>query len=1101
MNGKLITRVLLVALSLVFVVTAFASCDNVATEEFGALQTQVDELKNQVNSNGGTLETLETKEVVAELRALAEQIKLTADAAATQAAFADAKAALEAADTDNKAALEKALADAKAALEKVDADNKASAEAALADVKAALEAADADNKVALESALANAVATLDSAYKAADNTVTDSLAALKTRVDAADTTIGNLNTATAANAAEVEALKAELVTIKSQLAALTDISDAANNAVSAAEFELATKILVGEATLEDFASEEEYNRYKDLTLVNFEATLKTITDKASWYEGIGGVALEDYKSFDAETKNIEFFLNRATSKEVVEELFAKLDDAIAALKPVDVLFNEAVDAIINGKKVTDSADSYAVATSLKAELDEAAIAPEYLAKYSLIVDAQENLAAAIAAVAGDVVAYIDIIDIDGIVYTPAPVAPATERYAVVEAARKAFDDFNALYFGDAEIVALYDEATYTAMLLTSNYDVLVAAEERVAELDAAMAAKPEIIDVVANFAAVRPLWTDYEAINALDSAIEAWIAEYSLDAANIDAIFGNANMELVDTALKYASDMKGFYDTYNAAGALRAFIEDINDDALMLYSKYDAFVDARNNLVALREAIENCDNYDATLDANFDGMIGIENAAKFESDAVSGQMDRLNAAYVAIRGEGQLFDQMKAIEVGYYVAQDMLDKKADLDEICTVAGIAEGDENYALFVEEVVTFYNEWMTKYDELTAEIARIYQNVIDAMKGNFGLSRGNEIDTTNALIDELPGRLGVGNIDISLTLNSGVGYDVVNLKDMVLAWNNFVVEFKLKAADAQADAVVVNNAIEAILGKSNDLNKREAILAAQTLYNEWADNYLLADETVASVQGISVDSVEYAFVTVENYNEMLAEVAASDARLEAAKADFDVNVKPAFDAVAVWDIHSGADFRAANAAWTAYVAEYYIGGVTANAGEGFYGEVAAYTDMKADEADFDVYMVDVKALNSSINEAIANVLADTTSSASDIKATIANIRTNIETFESLYGCDKYTCESTTDTFRISDADQLALAKKEATAKITVEIDDALVQAGGDISKAAAVENIRTTFVRQLNAATTVAMADNAYAFASSTLVETVAGWTSAS
>ncbi len=166
MKSKLITKALLLTLSLILALSVFASCA-ASKEEFETFKGHVDELESKVDDNTITIETLETKEVVAQLKALADSIKVTADAAATQTALTDAIAALEAADSTKATA--EALAAAKTALEAAiaanadaDAATKASIESALAAVKATADAA--ATAAALEEAkaeIAEQIGTLD----------------------------------------------------------------------------------------------------------------------------------------------------------------------------------------------------------------------------------------------------------------------------------------------------------------------------------------------------------------------------------------------------------------------------------------------------------------------------------------------------------------------------------------------------------------------------------------------------------------------------------------------------------------------------------------------------------------------------------------------------------------------------------------------------------------------------------------------------------------------------------------------------------------------------------------------------------------------------
>ncbi len=226
MKGKLIVKALLVSMSLLLAISALASCA-ASQEEFETLKENVSEIESLVDGNTIKIETLETKEVVAELKALADSIKNTADAAATQTALAEAITKLEAADSTNAASIKAALDEVKAALEaslkangdadaatktaleeaiasvKKTADAAATA-AALEEVKAALDASDKAGAEAAAKALAEAKKALDDAIKANS----DADAAVKAEINAA---LELLQTADATNKQEISDALAEAI--------------------------------------------------------------------------------------------------------------------------------------------------------------------------------------------------------------------------------------------------------------------------------------------------------------------------------------------------------------------------------------------------------------------------------------------------------------------------------------------------------------------------------------------------------------------------------------------------------------------------------------------------------------------------------------------------------------------------------------------------------------------------------------------------------------------------------------------------------------------------------------------------------------------------
>ena len=1261
MKSKLITKVLLIALSLVFVVAAFASC-GASKDEFNELSATVYEMKKDTIDNGDSIEeiqekieTLETKKVVAELQALADQIKATADAAATQTALAEAKAALETADTTNKEATDKAIADAKAALEASAATDKAAASQALADAKAALEAADAnnkeatddaiaaaktaleqaiennaaadattkaaleaaiaelegavsdneadieaklkaladdlrdadskaadeltkvmndlkaadedikeatnnaieaaktalneaiadnaaadattkaaleaaiaelegavsdneadieaklealadelsdadskaavaleaakaelaqtiaDNKQAAEDALAEAVKELDEAYKAADAAIQEQLNTLKEQYNVLSGKVAAIEELLAGMKDTDETVAAEIADIKEQLKLLgSDISVKMDAFISG--YDLASKILAGEAVIDDFANEEEYNTYKDLSLEKFDARIKIITDRESWYMNIGGVAAEEYEAFDLKTKNIRFFIGRATSKEAVKVYFDKLQSAIDELMTLDELFVAAVDDIINNKKVTDEAESYETATKIKTEIENVSpveppivIPDEYIAKYELIVAAQENLAAAFAAVDADVEAYIALID-DTVIY-------GVSETEIVDA-RDCFVAFETLYFKRdevVELVKLYDETKYAATILVENYSVLTKAEARVIELESAFAAKPEIIEVVENFDTARPLWTDYDAIKTLDDAITAWTngndGWAALESENVEAILGAGKNALVDRALDYATAMKGFYDKYNKDGALKALVEDFNDDELQLYSRYDEFTGAKEDLDALEKAIKAYVDYDAALDTNFVTMIGEDNIEFFRGDKVDGQMKRLHTAYETIRGYKLAIENYIVVDggvddVNIYDYDAINTIKLNIETAYHIPGIQIDDANYEIIVKPAMDAYDRWVAAYKVKTAKIAEVYSALNKAMTTGYTLAEGNEVVRINNLVLDLVRYYGVGNLNVTVYVDD----ETFNLKDVVNAWNKFAGEFRDNAELAEEEAKGVNALItDAFKGLStDDLNNYKEITDAYNAFKAWADKYLggvytkEAVEAIQEIYKINDPESTYTFVLLEVFEILDSKNSAVEARKELSEDEW-ANVADKFGALAdkwtvgsektetEWDIHSKSAFEEAETAYKAFVEKFYAGNII---GTDYNGELAAYALFTAEYDEFKELMVTVNAEFDAINDAIDALMADGLENidASDVDG-IQAIRAMIASFKASYDCDVLTCAG---GYAITAEQRIFLARAQAKAAYTAEYDEAVVEANGDASKLSALRTV---------------------------------------
>ncbi len=1018
---------------------------------------------------------------------------VTADAA-TKEALETAIAELTAVVSQNKAAVEQALVDLKAELVVADTAVANAAAEALATAKAELEGTIAANKEAIEGALETAVNTLEVAYQAADQAITDSLNTLQTqhntlsgKVEAMETLIGDIGDTTVA---------AEIKDIKDQLALLgSDIATTMKDFIDG--YDLASEILAGEAVLEDFANETDYNTYSVLTLVNFDARIKTFTDRKEWYTNIGGIAAEQYNAFDEKTKNLRFFLGRATSKETVKLYFDKLEAAIEELMTLDELFAVVVDDIIDNKKVTDLATSYEIATKIKdAITDPPLVIPaEYLEKYDLIVDAQENLAAAKAAVKNDVEDYISLI--------AAPIVFGTSD-TQIDTAREKFGAFDTYYFQRAEVVELvklYDETKYTAILLVDNYSALTAAEARMSELEMADAAKPVIIEEVANFAAERPLWSDYEAIKSLDEAIATWAAGNenwaALETANVEAILGAGNDSLVDQALAYATAMKGYYNQYNAEDSLKNLIVDINDDTLQLYSRYTEFKTAESKLNNLENAIRGYVDYVDALDENFATMIGEDNINTFRSDAVTGQMERLHTAKntlngykLAIEGKITIKYEKDDVEIYDYAFIDTI--KTNISVAASIPAIQEGDANYELIVKPAMDAYNRWIDAYKAKTLVIAEIADAADKAMTVGYTLAEGNEIVRINKLILQLPDN-GVGNTNVMIYLDDRA--EPFNLKNVIDKWNGFAAEFKAKAEKAQSDAVAVNALVtNAFKNLSTDnLNNYTEIKAAYGAFTAWADEHLGgvytwdAVNAIQAIYKVDAPTETYEFVLLANF-EVLDDMNTKAEARKALSATEWMAVSELFGQLAdrwvdglpktetQWNIHSKADFEAADAAYAKFLTKFYTdansGAGTVNDGGGYNGEIAAYGLFDAEYTEFNTLMGTVNTRFSEISNAI-NTLMTGGLDAIDAShvSTIAAIRANMASFLTDYDCDVLTCEG---GYAITADQRIFLARAQAKAAYTEKYNEAVVTAAGDATKLGKLEIVLSNANQLIGTAT---------------------------
>ncbi len=355
MKGKMITKVLLIVMSLILAVSIFASCGELQAE-IDTVKQEVSEIESQVNGNTEKLETLETKAVVAELKALADSIKATADAAATQTALAEAIAKLEAADGESAASIQAALAEVKTALEAslkangdADAATKAALEGAIAsvkktadaaatavaleEVKTALEAADKAEADAAAKALAAAKKALEEAIKANS----DADAAVKAELDAALAVLAQADETNAKKAADelkaaADELKAtDTAAAETLMAAVAELKaiDEANKTAAQTALDEAKETL--QAAVD--ANKENDDAVKAAIEESLAALTKADTDNAKTAQDALVEAMKTLQAaIDENSINdsgIETRLKGLISK--LQEKDDKLDSAVKAL--------------------------------------------------------------------------------------------------------------------------------------------------------------------------------------------------------------------------------------------------------------------------------------------------------------------------------------------------------------------------------------------------------------------------------------------------------------------------------------------------------------------------------------------------------------------------------------------------------------------------------------------------------------------------------------------------------------------------------------------------------------------------------------------------
>ncbi len=1148
MKHTTLARVLLLVLAVVMVFS-FASC--ASNKDLDAAKQELSDKIAQIEKNSATAAALKDLETIvdgvhttakaaatkADLDAAIAKIEalqaaaavkteveatIAANKAAADSALAAAKAALEKAIADNATADAAALTAAKAALEKAIADNATDSTKALNDAKTALEGVDADLadeikalddaikandkaladlKAELEAALEQADDDLDAAVTALNKVVADNKAAAdaaiakvakdfadnaKADADLADD-VATLEAAKNTLTADVAALKTVAAGIDAKIAAakkdLQDQIDAinANLAAIGGLDELAKTVAELEATIESMgdilfaknfqaATEMLHGILKgengeDYSLAAFDAAVKAVV--------VTNYAPSVYDKFDAEATRIRFFLTRATSTAEIVNLFGQLDEAKAALITLEESLEIALNAlgtITVDEDLTEVETIYAMMTSVPEELET---------RYENVQDAKQNLINA-TPVAEALVAAIDAQKTAGIIFldSKAPVAQLRADYAA----------FVSTYFANTIYTDLYGEDT-TAVTMVTNYEDLVAFENRLTVLDNAYLEILDIDALILNFKANGVLYTDLAAVKANSDAIAAWAAkdEFQLEAVNVARMYeekyGNTTTyPLVAETLAYATAMDALYTEYvnnakygNGADAILA------DAVAAFKAKLDAktivlSVDEAA-VVAMRTAIDELATKITALylnagitgaEGNYEAMVG-DLLADFVD--VETRVATLNAAKAAFEAELAAMNTIAKVDFATYTT--IKAHRANLTGFFATYDIAvtfnadgdvtEGDANYDELAAAAEARYMELKAAYVVLTEDIAATYNkamSLLDAFNSGITLDKGNVLIEVLAELKEIIVVKKVQNVNLMLPS----GDTEVNLIDLNDRFVQTAVEFDALAQAAVADAVAVNAEIAALVANGANLNDRPAITTAYDNLVAWYKAHIDANfdgDQAALLAGLEAvkaieifddnDTVDlYAFVTVENFEKIKALYNTSAATLAAADAADDAVIAGLEALLTGWNVHSG--FEAADAAYKAFIDTYYDGAI-ASAAVDYSDLLDLYADFSAQKSDWETKCATQDAAAATINGLIADLL--TRYSGAVAMADGAAVLVEIEAINNLIAA--YDRDYCTDDCKFIDGDANALVdlyRLEMRAQMAVDHLDVYGMVGADQS-----------------------------------------------
>ena len=744
-----------------------------------------------------------------------------------------------------------------------------------------------------------------------------------------------------------EELETKIADLNSQYATLSQTVSGNANAIADLNAEMAV-IKVKLAALEAL---DPAQGFKDATALlksdDDTYSLKAFQDLWDAYE-----ANKNYYAafdvFDAELARIEFYLLRAFS---VEDIKALIDDdlgaAIEALEDSDYRDNFPAWLESFKGKVTFDTDLSQVQAVFAILPEDTQLANE--AEYKALLKAKEVLSAAKA-------------ELDALNASIAAVGTVVynDNVAEVEACRAAYEQIKSAYFapdGEPMAYAYYKTGDLINEML-GNYDVLVALEARVAELNKALSAIVAIIDEIKNYQTARPLFSDLDAIKANKAAVAAWIDEYKLEAANVTALYTAdgtlAGYQLIDAALAYAKAMSALHEQYVLAEAysgktMAAIIADMKaklDANTLTLSADEANVKAiKDAMSALATAVTTVADYDGTIDGNYAAMTD-----GFYADyaAVADRIDELNAFKLDLAKLKAKMDLIKKVDFADYAAINQF--RIDLDGLYTTYSITVGDANYTELAEKTEARYLELRTAYEDITKEIADLYTEAMNIL-AIFRDEDGNMVPTLeygNKLI-EVYGKLstivlGKGLTEVVLPLPTGDAN--ANIEILYNDFIDILVLYGAKAMDAQSDAAAWKETLGKLAKNAADLNNYTAI---STVYGElvaWYKLYVNAELDVTAdgvialmrtelekLQAIEIfDGDEivdlYVFVSLSDFD-VITELYVEAASAYAEAAEEAAALKAAMAAlIKDWNVHS--DFVTVQAKYDSFVADFFGGAI---------------------------------------------------------------------------------------------------------------------------------------------------------------------------
>ncbi len=913
-------------------------------------------------------------------------------------------------------------------------------------------------KTSLEGALAEitaiknnytTTAAMNAAIAAAKGELTDATTQLETTLKGRLDELNDALTAlTNKQTGDITGVQTSITGLQTALDALSATVESLQNADFSDKYNYASKVLMG--IVEEIEEED-----VGFSLADFDALVESISPS--------DYAEEHYNIFKIEAERERFYLNRALTVEEIRASFGRLNNHIDNLPTLLESIQEHLD------KVDGSEPAYPITNTPEFEEHINKINGIYVklddenkkiveTRYTTILAAYENLLNA------DIAA-------DAVINEIAAIAPDMvygSSETVVGAAETSLANYKAQYFADEAVTRLYGEGM-TAEAFVTNSDTLAGYREELDALQAAFDAKPDKLEMVENYATVKPLYSDFEELSAHQAAINAWKDENNINPTNMSAMYGDEYLNNVEDAVKFANHMNTIYTTYN----VEALVEELKTLCAPEYSV--AYTDAEN-VKTYRETLDNIKDdvsgyasaNGSINDRNFDEMIDVALREQFAAvETRVAELVEAKGKFEALLAE--MNNYTVAPEVESFVQIEAF--KTQIDTYCKDYKIVadDNDANYKGFVKAADEKQAALVQEYKDITAEISAAYSDIKDIVSGvttgSIMLSDGIKLQNLTDAIIKLFEDFKLENDNIILMLNVDGVDEEVHLGEALNECYRLLPKYAEIAKTAQEEAAALSTRIDVALAlNEKDIKNVNAINEVMNAVIAWLETYVYGEEDgitysarLAEITDLVVNGVSYTFLSVEEYENIVAHKTAVNEHKTAAEAAWPT-VSNELDRLTGSSMNIHENFDEVEKMYSDYLATYYDSAIDASTE--CFGEHTKHSAFVPVMDDYTAKKAEAVAKAEEIKNAIIalDYKAIDASNAAEAQAEAQAIREKIAAYEETYGCDILTCS----ICGISDAMIIDLVRAEAISEYNVAYNNLMTNYAEEIATGAYDEDI---------------------------------------